>query len=83
MRELGQWTPSRWKAGKRRLYALHLKKHCWRALCELMGSYNAGLLMAEINRDADEIKSVEQLSALGVKTIGEQNILDLMREARK
>ena len=82
MRELKQWNPSRWGTNKIRLYQLHLKKHCYAQMCKFLGSYDAGLLMAEVNRDAEEIKSIELLGALGVTTIGEQSILDLMHKAR-
>jgi len=83
VRELGQWAPSRWKDGKIHLYNLHLRKYCWMAMCFFLGSYKAGLVMAEANRDMDEQKSKDEMRRQGILSIGENDALTLLREARR
>lgn len=80
--ESKQWNPGHWCENKRNKYPKRVWKHCWDQLCAFMGSYRAGLLMAEIRRDKEERESVLEMNRLGIKTIGEVEALELMKKAR-
>lgn len=80
--ESTQWNPGHWSEGKRKMFPKHMRKYCWLEMCNMIGSYKAGLLMAEINRDLGELGSVEKLGNLRIKTIGEVEALDLLHAVK-
>lgn len=77
--ESKQWTPSHWTENRRKLTRRRMEKHCYSALKEILGPYNAGLVMAEIANSWAEEKSVQMLKNQGIQTIGECEALRLLK----
>lgn len=77
------WRPSRWTPNKRKRTILHAKKHCYEALKVIIGWYDAGLRMAEINRDMQERQSVKMLNEQGISTMGEFTAYNKARAAKE